>query len=213
MSFKILETHVLAGTTALRGSHNHEGKPSHAQMGYRFCRPRPGRRTTRLHRASGRFRVHRQDPALCLPRALRRLADLRPRLSGGLAAWRQVLPAEKKTCAVFPGGLRRSPPCIDRAGPGSPSIGTCEDREVGLGSSLAMTLGKEPLLMNGNTTKSPGLDPATPPHPSDPTVFAVGIALAMSLVLVFLTRLPVARPWAMGPAGFGFLDRIRVIGF
>ena len=76
-----------------------------------------------------------------------------------------------------------------------------------------MTLGKEPHLMNGNTTKSPGLDPATPPHPSDPTVFAVVIALVMSLVLVFLTRLPVARPWAMETDEFGFLDQIRVHWF
>ena len=67
--------------------------------------------------------------------------------------------------------------------------------------------------MNGNTTKSPGLDSATPPHPSDPTVFAVVIALAMSLVLVFLTRLPVARPWAMETDEFGFLDQIRVHWF
>src|SRR5208337_4270959 len=96
MSFKIFETHVLAGTTALRGSHNHEGKPSHAQMGYCFCRSRLGRRTARLHRASGRFRVHCQDPALCLPRALRRIADLRPRLSGDLATWRRVLAAERE---------------------------------------------------------------------------------------------------------------------
>ena len=67
--------------------------------------------------------------------------------------------------------------------------------------------------MNSNTTKSPGLDSATPPHPSDPTVFAVVIALAMSLVLVFLTRLPVARPWAMETDEVGFLDQIRVHWF
>jgi len=67
--------------------------------------------------------------------------------------------------------------------------------------------------MNGNTTKSPGLDPATPRLPSDPTVFAVVIALALSLVLVFLTRLPVARPWPMETDEFGFLEQIRVHWF
>src|SRR5271166_4787447 len=113
-------------------------------MGSYFCRARLGRRTARLHRASGRLRVHRQDPALCLPRALRRLADLRSWFSGGLAAWRRGLATERE-------GLRNprwvcagSLPALTEQAWGSPSIGTCEDREVGLGSSLAMTLGKEP---------------------------------------------------------------------
>ena len=67
-----------------------------------------------------------------------------------------------------------------------------------------MRPGKEPLLRNGNTTS---VLVGTAP------LFAVVIALAMSLVLVFLTRLPVARPWAMETDEFGFLDQIRVHWF
>jgi Dolichyl-phosphate-mannose-protein mannosyltransferase len=67
--------------------------------------------------------------------------------------------------------------------------------------------------MYGNATKSRGFDPETPRLPSDPTVFAVVIALVISLVLVFLTRLPVARPWAMETDEFGFLEQIRVHWF
>jgi len=63
--------------------------------------------------------------------------------------------------------------------------------------------------MNSNTSQSPGLDPGSPRLPSDPTVQAVVIALAMSLVLVFLTRLPVARPWPLETDEFGFLELIR----
>ncbi len=63
--------------------------------------------------------------------------------------------------------------------------------------------------MNSNTSQSPGLDPGSPRLPSDPTVLAVAIALAMSLVLVFLTRLPVARPWPLETDEFGFLEQIR----
>jgi len=63
--------------------------------------------------------------------------------------------------------------------------------------------------MNGNITKRPGLDPATRRLATDPTAFAVVIALAMSLTLVFVTRLPVARPWAMETDEFGFLVQIR----
>jgi len=67
--------------------------------------------------------------------------------------------------------------------------------------------------MNSKTTPSLGLDPETPPRPSDPTFLAVVSALAMSLVLIFLTRLPVARPWAMDTDEFGFLVQIRAHWF
>jgi Dolichyl-phosphate-mannose-protein mannosyltransferase len=67
--------------------------------------------------------------------------------------------------------------------------------------------------MNGNMTKSPGLDPATPRLVTDPTVISVVSALAISLTLVILTRLPLARPWAMETDEFGFLEQIRVHWF
>ena len=67
--------------------------------------------------------------------------------------------------------------------------------------------------MNVKTTRIPGHDPAIPPRPTDPTFLAVVSALVMSLVLVFVTRLPVARPWPMETDEFGFLDQIRVHWF
>ena len=67
--------------------------------------------------------------------------------------------------------------------------------------------------MNVKTTRIPGHDPAIPPRPTDPTFLAVVSALVMSLVLVFVTRLPVARPWPMETDELGFLDQIRVHWF
>jgi hypothetical protein len=87
------------------------------------------------------------------------------------------------------------------------------DSSCDLGSQEAtMTLGKEP-LMSSTTTDRPGLLPETTPRPSDPSLLAVGKALAVTLALVFLTRLPLARPWAMETDELGFLDQIRVHWF
>ena len=46
-------------------------------------------------------------------------------------------------------------------------------------------------------------------RPSDPSFNSVLIGLATALVLVFLTRWPVARPWAMETDELGFLEQIR----
>ena len=66
--------------------------------------------------------------------------------------------------------------------------------------------------MNGKTTQSPGLDPETPLLPSEPTAFAVVIALAVSLFLVFLTRLPVGVRGRWRPTSSGSWSRSGFIG-
>jgi len=75
-----------------------------------------------------------------------------------------------------------------------------------------MTLGKEPLMSSTPNTLA-SLDPESTPRPSDPPLSAVLTALAIALALVFLTRLPVARPWAMDSDELGFLGQIRVHWF
>ena len=80
-------------------------------------------------------------------------------------------------------GVRGSPPFMDRAsaGLGRPSIGTCEDREVGLRSSLTR-IGRVPALKtrgsaqqefnlfrsSGNSSCDPSLQEATMPLGKEP---------------------------------------------
>ena len=68
-------------------------------------------------------------------------------------------------------------------------------------------------LMSDSQTPACDLGRAPGPRPSDPSFSSVVAGLALALVLVFLTRLPVARPWPMESDELGFLDQIRVHWF
>ncbi len=68
-------------------------------------------------------------------------------------------------------------------------------------------------MKNGTMSMCPGLDSGTPKGTTDQSVFAVMIALLISLILVFVTRLPVARPGPMETDEFGFLEQIQVHWF
>ena len=67
--------------------------------------------------------------------------------------------------------------------------------------------------MIGHATKTADLDAETSRLASDPTGFEITTAVALSMVLVFLTRLPVARPSPMESDEFGFLEQIRAHWF
>lgn len=72
--------------------------------------------------------------------------------------------------------------------------------------------GMEPRMSNSTETSlDPGFD--TISSESDPSPATVLAALVLALALVFLTRLPVARPGPMESDEFGFLDQIAVHWF
>ncbi len=67
--------------------------------------------------------------------------------------------------------------------------------------------------MNVETKSRPVHEAESPGCSSDPTRKAMAVALAISLVFVFLTRLPVARPWPMDTDEIGFLEQIQAHWF
>jgi hypothetical protein len=64
-------------------------------------------------------------------------------------------------------------------------------------------------LMSNSLTPARDLGRAPRPRLLDPSATEVLTVLVLALVVVFLTRLPVARPWPMESDELGFLNQIR----
>jgi len=75
-----------------------------------------------------------------------------------------------------------------------------------------LMMGMESLMSNSPTPEC-DLGGAPRPRLSDPSFSSVLAGLALALAVVFLTRLPVARPWPMESDELGFLDQIRAHWF